>query len=177
MTDYVYAILSCERVKIGHSIEPRRRIHDINSHSPFRAELIGFAEGGRDAEAALHELYSDFQIHNEWFAYVGPVKVWADTLGFADVPKLLPVVQSEAADLKARRKELKTIVKALGGTSSIMKLFNCSNSAIYTAINRGHLPPHWFLKLREFGAIVGVDIPDHIFVKPEFKPKSPKAPI
>jgi hypothetical protein len=66
---YVYVIASEDnkRVKIGHSIDPLRRIRTMQYGSSQRLRLIGAFPGGKSDEETLHSLLRDVQVHGEWF--------------------------------------------------------------------------------------------------------------
>ena len=80
MTGYVYAMLACDRVKIGFSERPKQRLSEANTMSPFRVEMLGYYEGTFEEEQELHKKFDDFRLHGEWFGYSGPVKKWADEI-------------------------------------------------------------------------------------------------
>lgn len=68
--EYVYFIqcLHTGRVKIGHSVRPRRRFGEINSHSPTQLAMIGTIAGDRQREKEIHGQLMNSQLCGEWFA-------------------------------------------------------------------------------------------------------------
>jgi hypothetical protein len=54
-------------VKIGWSIDPRRRLADLQGGSPVRLRLLGFAPGTRVDERRLHSELVGLWSHGEWF--------------------------------------------------------------------------------------------------------------
>lgn len=64
---YVYFARLGNRVKIGISYDPVRRV------SEFNAELLGSVEGDRSLEAQLHREFSDLRTRGEWFKAKKPL--------------------------------------------------------------------------------------------------------
>lgn len=58
---FVYFARLGPLVKVGISLNPARRVSDLN------AELLHFAEGGRDMERLIHLSFSDVRVRGEWF--------------------------------------------------------------------------------------------------------------
>jgi DNA-binding XRE family transcriptional regulator len=67
MTGFVYAIAAGHLIKIGWSSSPRRRFHQIATHSPVKPVFLGVKPGSRDDEAATHSLLRKYRAHGEWF--------------------------------------------------------------------------------------------------------------
>lgn len=59
--EFVYFLRVGKRIKIGYSGDPERRARDL------QAELIGFAPGGRQLEAALHYQLREYRDQKEWY--------------------------------------------------------------------------------------------------------------
>lgn len=59
--EFVYFLRIGKRIKIGYSGDPERRARDL------QAELIGFASGGRQLEAALHYELREYRDRKEWY--------------------------------------------------------------------------------------------------------------
>lgn len=59
--EFVYFLRVGKRIKIGYSNDPERRARDL------QAELIGFAPGGRQLEAALHYDLREYRDRKEWY--------------------------------------------------------------------------------------------------------------
>lgn len=64
---YVYFVQCDAFVKIGHSLEPRRRIGHIATNSPHECTLIGMAAGGNRLEKELHAKFAEHRHRGEWF--------------------------------------------------------------------------------------------------------------
>jgi len=64
---YVYFLLSNNLIKIGFTIDVQKRISCIRTMSPSPVKLLGFMEGGRDKESALHKKFASTRMHGEWF--------------------------------------------------------------------------------------------------------------
>jgi DNA-binding XRE family transcriptional regulator len=104
MTGYVYAMLSCDRVKIGYSERPKQRLNDANTMSPFKVEMLGYYEATFQDEQDLHKKFYEFRLHGEWFAYSGPVKKWADKIKCTsrDEPTAIDTTFLPTANLQSR---------------------------------------------------------------------------
>jgi hypothetical protein len=68
-TNFVYVIhaVGTNRVKIGFSDNPHRRLNDLQTGSPFPLTLVGLREGTMKTERAIHEYFEDRRIQGEWF--------------------------------------------------------------------------------------------------------------
>ena len=68
----VYLILSGSLFKIGKSNNPKKRLSQIQTSSPFESYLIGIIECDNDfeIEKKLHCEYKNKRIKGEWFALV-----------------------------------------------------------------------------------------------------------
>lgn len=66
---YVYLIeaIGIELVKIGFSADPTARLADLSVGSPVELRLVGYFEGGCDAEKALHRKFIKLRERREWF--------------------------------------------------------------------------------------------------------------
>lgn len=68
MTGFVYFIRCEDRVKIGYSENPVRRLTKINADAPFPCELLGWVAADDYPERELHERFATDRLHSEWFA-------------------------------------------------------------------------------------------------------------
>lgn len=68
---YVYLIGSPDSrlVKIGRSVDPERRLADIQRMSPTKLAVLWRTEGGPTLEAALHRRFKTLRSHGEWFSF------------------------------------------------------------------------------------------------------------
>jgi hypothetical protein len=80
MTGFVYAIGDGERVKIGWSEDPIRRLNKIRSDCPNEAHLLGLISATRMQEAEAHKLLAPWHIRGEWFRHEGAVAAFIDML-------------------------------------------------------------------------------------------------
>jgi len=63
VVDVVYYIRWDDRVKIGTSSQPRRRLQVL-----WHEELLAFERGGRVLEQRRHGEFADLRLSGEWFA-------------------------------------------------------------------------------------------------------------
>jgi hypothetical protein len=109
---YLYFIRSGKRVKIGITVDLKRRLKEINIHLPVPAYLIGYVEGTYHAEKFIHGLLDDHRLSGEWFKYNDAVALLIDQLlahglesfGFKEPPAkpaFVPTPVSEANRLAA----------------------------------------------------------------------------
>ncbi len=63
VVEVVYYIRWGDRVKIGTSSQPRRRLAVL-----WHEELLAFERGGRPLERARHREFADLRLGGEWFA-------------------------------------------------------------------------------------------------------------
>lgn len=73
---YVYLI--CEKAtkygKIGYSVNPEKRIAEIQTGNPRQLELVGKIEGKPEDEAAMHAKYIEQNVLQEWFTVTPELK-------------------------------------------------------------------------------------------------------
>jgi hypothetical protein len=63
----IYFIECVDRIKIGFSGAPLRRLVKITADAPYPATLLGVMDGGFAEELAIHEAFRDDRRHGEWF--------------------------------------------------------------------------------------------------------------
>jgi hypothetical protein len=63
----IYFLQSGDRVKIGYSRDPKKRIEAIARSSPHECKLTCLVAGEVVDERELHERFGAFRIHGEWF--------------------------------------------------------------------------------------------------------------
>ncbi|MFJ6486308.1 GIY-YIG nuclease family protein [Streptomyces sp. NPDC091682] len=68
---YVYVIGSVEstRVKIGTSVNPKKRLKELQTGNPERLELRWCTSGGRELETMLHQAFAAHRVEGEWFDF------------------------------------------------------------------------------------------------------------
>lgn len=109
MSGYVYAISDGEdRVKIGWSSNPIRRLAKISSDCPGNVSLLGLVEATRAQEAEAHALLNPWRVNGEWFRLEGPVLAFVQML-----PKPRPRRVPSDNVIQAFRRERGLTVKDL----------------------------------------------------------------
>lgn len=87
----VYLIESeCGRVKVGCSQRPESRLATFYTNSPRPLRLIAFWPGGYSDEREIHERFSSYRTHNEWFRLEGAFADFVDErrgLGVTEIPE------------------------------------------------------------------------------------------
>lgn len=64
----VYAIRASNGlIKIGISINPKKRLATLRTSSPVELELLGTWETAASSEKILHKILADSRVHGEWF--------------------------------------------------------------------------------------------------------------
>lgn len=121
---YVIGTPGRSTVKIGRSVDPKKRLADIQRMSPVPLEVLWSTPGGHELETALHRHFRAHRSHGEWFTFacdpVGAVR-WAvssepwkrpkvslkkrrrATLGRPARPTPLPLAVEEPAALAVKR--------------------------------------------------------------------------
>jgi hypothetical protein len=67
---YVYCIGERDRlyaVKIGYSVNPPKRVPELQTGNPRTLVLLGYFPGTEDDEKAMHAKYAEDNILQEWF--------------------------------------------------------------------------------------------------------------
>jgi len=66
---WVYFVFASHHgpVKIGFSIDPMRRLAEIQRDWPEGLRLVGVVPGGFSEEQRLHKRFSHLRLHGEWF--------------------------------------------------------------------------------------------------------------
>lgn len=77
---YVYAIEGAGCVKIGRAVAPSFRLATFQSGSPVELKLRGCVVGDHRLERELHERFSEYRRHGEWFSLTGAVAKWVEEL-------------------------------------------------------------------------------------------------
>lgn len=84
MSGYVYFIRCQDRVKIGFSKDPHRRLTKINADAPYPCDLIGAADASVYAEKGIHEQFAAARIHGEWFSLTPEILQFAKSANALD---------------------------------------------------------------------------------------------
>ena len=68
MSGFVYFVRCQDRVKIGYSEDPVKRLSKINTDAPYPCDLVGYVSVDDFPERELHERFAGLRVHGEWFA-------------------------------------------------------------------------------------------------------------
>ncbi|MFI5867712.1 GIY-YIG nuclease family protein [Streptomyces sp. NPDC051546] len=68
---YVIGSAGSTRVKIGTSVNPEKRLKELQTGNPDRLEVLWCTPGGRELEALLHRAFADRRVEGEWFDFGG----------------------------------------------------------------------------------------------------------
>ncbi len=77
---WVYALRGGDRIKIGRSSIPDKRIETLRATSPIPLGLLVLCPGGAPAERLIHRYLGPWRTHGEWFTATDEVVALADTL-------------------------------------------------------------------------------------------------
>lgn len=94
---------AADRVKIGVSADPWKRLRYMQTGSPGALHMEAVCAGGKAEEAALHERFRDRHARGEWFVWSGPIAVFVAGLDR----------QLVAVPIRARDRRLTQINKAV----------------------------------------------------------------
>ena len=96
MEGFVYIIhaVGTNRVKVGYSVEPTKRLLELQTGSPFPLALMGIREGTIALEQAIHRRLQEYHQVGEWFE-IDPAQCLAIALAETLPP---PVAKEVKAD-------------------------------------------------------------------------------
>lgn len=77
----IYFIKCNNYVKIGRSIDPKRRLVDLQTGNPFKLTLIRTLNEKDFEESALHKKFNRFRVRGEWFRYSETIKMFVASSG------------------------------------------------------------------------------------------------
>ena len=81
MNGFVYAIGDeTDRVKIGWSRDPLRRLNKISSDCSSVVTLLGLVPATRAQETEIQGLLKPWKANREWFRFEGPVEAFVNML-------------------------------------------------------------------------------------------------
>jgi hypothetical protein len=68
--EWVYFLLNRASgyIKIGHSVDPVKRMHTLQVGNSGRLELLGAVPGGKKIEEVYHHAWRHQRVRGEWFA-------------------------------------------------------------------------------------------------------------
>ena len=75
----IYFLLSNNKIKIGYSDNPSKRIPAIQTASPDPISVLLIIEGGYEKESALHKSFKAFKSSGEWFYYSDEIKKYVNS--------------------------------------------------------------------------------------------------
>jgi hypothetical protein len=80
-TVYIIAV-NGEFVKIGFTSfrDARGRVAELQKACPYHFEVVLEAPGGKPLEQALHAIFKDYRLRDEWFRYTGDLRAFCDEL-------------------------------------------------------------------------------------------------
>lgn len=93
MSGYVYFIRCQDRVKIGFSKDPRRRLTKINADAPYPCDLIGAADAALHPEREIHQRFAALRVHSEWFSLSDEIARFIERVNVID-----PLVSGDKFD-------------------------------------------------------------------------------
>ena len=121
MTGHVYAIRNEQgNVKIGWAKDPFRRLAELNVPFDNYLTLVGYAEGTKEHEAAIHTILAAARLRGEWFDGKHPhVRLFLELLPVAKQPRqknraVHPLVKHR----KARRISQSALASQIGVTKA-----------------------------------------------------------
>jgi hypothetical protein len=77
----IYFIKCNNYVKIGRSIDPKRRLADLQTGNPFKLTLIRTLNEKDFEESTLHKKFNRFRVRGEWFRYSETIKMFVANSG------------------------------------------------------------------------------------------------
>ncbi len=80
-TVYIIAV-NDEFVKIGFTSfrDARGRVAELQRFCPYPFEVVLEAPGGKPLEQALHAIFNEYRLRDEWFRYTGELRVFCEAL-------------------------------------------------------------------------------------------------
>lgn len=74
----IYFIGTLEKIKIGYTLNPIKRLNDMKRDNPEKLVLYLSLPGTKIEENNFHQIFSKYQIRNEWFEFTGALKEFVD---------------------------------------------------------------------------------------------------
>lgn len=85
MKVYIAHSSSLGLIKIGCSVNPRRRMRHLHFESGVSADLLAELRGGFDRESRLHRQFAEYQVGHEWFRPEGKLATFLAQYGCSHV--------------------------------------------------------------------------------------------
>lgn len=76
----VYFIKCADKVKIGVSKKPYKRLASLQSGNPFPMDMIAIMPGSSATEHELHSVFHEYHHRNEWYDFEGELKEFAEMI-------------------------------------------------------------------------------------------------
>lgn len=83
---YVYFVMGGDRIKIGFSRDPYRRVAAMQTSSAEPLYLLGVQPGKLSDEKWLHNRFEKLWIHGEWFDYTGDLASYINMVLCTELP-------------------------------------------------------------------------------------------
>lgn len=65
---YVVQVGDDGPVKVGSSVDPRRRLAELQRECPYALTVVWIVEGGRELERHVHRQLEGWRLHHEWYS-------------------------------------------------------------------------------------------------------------
>jgi hypothetical protein len=73
---FIYFMTAGNKVKIGVSRNPRRRLDDLKTGSSRMVSIRYVTPGDRTKEKELHKLFAEHRVNGEWFLFATAIRDW-----------------------------------------------------------------------------------------------------
>lgn len=133
--EWTYFIRDAEGIKIGRSISPRARMHDLQAGNGSRLELLVAVSEKRLTEAAAHRQFAHLRTHREWF------RPEQDLLDFIEALKSEMRKPKRACRGNPIVSKLQALRKAHGAATAIGHC--CSTLMEQIPAMEGYVRPAW----------------------------------
>ncbi len=77
----LYVVRAGQFVKIGSTVDPIKRLSQLQVGCPYKIQLVAVFPGTRKDEKELHRIFKKDRFRGEWFVYRGAIARWVDDLG------------------------------------------------------------------------------------------------
>lgn len=98
-TGYVYFLKTGNEVKIGFSVNPRERLHSLQTGCARPAKMVKIVKGTPTTERAFHKRFAEYHLKGEWFDLRGRLAKYleqcVDPVAFPKPTEKLPVDDEE----------------------------------------------------------------------------------
>lgn len=76
----IYFVNHTDFIKIGYTVDIRKRISDLQLSCPIPISVVGLIDGTIREEKVLHEKFKDIWSHGEWFRYTKELSDFIESL-------------------------------------------------------------------------------------------------